>query len=501
MSRLLLTAAVLAVLVYTMVLGVQWLSPRIEQDIAGRVTTGLAEQGLLWADVAVKGRDVVLSGEAPTAEDKAKAVNVATRVFGVSNVQDQLTVVGQVSGSSVVSGTAVAPVQKEVKVAAKTAVDYSLTILKAGESIAFEGNVPDESSKKVLIELATNRYGVENVDGTKLVVVEGAPAGWRSAVGAVLMHISNLEQANVVVNGNEVMISGTVIDKDYSDKMEADVNQVLPKEYKVAFAVDVVTPTVPVEVEPAAGEETAAATGCDMAEAEKQVLLFGFDKADLTAEHATQLKVVEKALEACAEDKMVIAGYTDVTGSKLYNKWLSQQRAEATQRKLMRDGVAKDRLRAVGYGDLHPIADNKTRDGRAKNRRVEFHAGAELPYAEGAMESKKAAAKVEAKPEAQVVTPVEAKVEALKAEVKAEAKKGEANTAPKVEAVKVDVKKVAETVKVKTVSATQAVVEKVDAAVVEPAAGAVDAAADKASGIAKPWWASKTVSETAVEVK
>ena len=259
MSRLLLTAAVLAVLVYTMVLGVQWLSPRIEQDIAGRVTTGLAEQGLLWADVAVKGRDVVLTGEAPDAEAKAKAVNVATRVFGVSNVQDQLTVAGEVDGSAV-SGTTVAPVKQETKKAAKPAVDYDLTIYKAGESIAFEGNVPDESSKKVLMDLATNRYGAENVDGTKLVVVDGAPAGWRSAVGAVLMHISNMEQADVVVNGHEVMISGTVIDKEYSDKIEADVNQVLPKEYKVAFAVDVVTPTVTVDVEPAAGEETAAAT-------------------------------------------------------------------------------------------------------------------------------------------------------------------------------------------------------------------------------------------------
>ncbi len=488
MSRLLLTAAVLAVLVYTMVLGVQWLSPRIEQDIAGRVTTGLAEQGLLWADVDVKGRDVVLRGEAPTAEDKAKAVNVATRVFGVSNVQDQLTVAGEVSGSAVVSGTAVAPVKQEATKVAAPAVDYTLTILKAGESVAFEGNVPDEASKKVLIELAANRYGIENVDGTKLVVVEGAPAGWRSAVGAVLMHISNLEQANVVVNGTEVMISGTVIDKEYSDKMEADVNQVLPKEYKVAFAVDVVTPTVAVDVEPAAGEETAAASSCDMAEAEKQVLLFGFDKADLTAEHATQLKVVEKALEACASEKMVIAGFTDVTGSKLYNKWLSQQRAEATQRKLMRDGVAKDRLRAVGYGDLHPVAENKTREGRAKNRRVEFHAGAELPYAEGAMESKKAAAKAEPKA----------------AEVKVEAAKSVSTTSTteqKVEALKVEAKKVVETVKVKTVSATQTVVEKVDAAVVEPAAGAVDAATEKASVIAKPWWASKSVSETAVEVK
>lgn len=457
MSRLLLTAAVLAVLVYTMVLGVQWLSPRIEQDIADRVTTGLAEQGLLWADVSVKGRDVVLNGEAPDADAKAKAVNVATRVFGVSNVQDQLTVAGEADSAT---ATKAEVASQPVKASAKPVVDYSLTIYKVGEAVAFEGNVPDESSKKVLMDLASNRYGVENVDGTKLVVVEnGAPAGWRSAVGAVLMHISNMEKADVVVNGTEVMISGTVIDKGFADKLQADVSQVLPKDYKVAYAVEVVTPTVTAEVEPAAGAEAVAvAASCDMAAAEKQVLLFGFDKADITADHVAALKVVEDALAACADAKMVVAGYTDVTGSKLYNKWLSQQRAEAAQRRLMREGVAKDRLRAVGYGDLYPVADNATREGRAKNRRVEFHAGDALPHAEGAMESQKAAGKV-------------------------------------------DAKVAAETVKTTAVNATKTAVKTVDANVIEPAAGAVDAAAEKASTIAKPWWASKTVSETSVEVK
>jgi len=101
MSRLLLTAAVLAVLVYSMVLGVRWLSPRIEQDIADRVTTGLAEQGLLWADVQVEGRDVVLSGVAPDEDSKARALSVASRVFGVSKVTDQLTT-PDVSATSVV---------------------------------------------------------------------------------------------------------------------------------------------------------------------------------------------------------------------------------------------------------------------------------------------------------------------------------------------------------------------------------------------------------------
>lgn len=483
MSRLLLTAAVLAVLVYTMVLGVRWLSPRIEQDIAERVTTGLAEQGLLWADVAVEGRDVVLSGTAPDAEAKDRALNVVTRVFGVSKVTDNLTVVGDVSNSTVamvsgtvVSGTTVSDTkvvaakvetkaEKKVEAAKAAApvADYALTITKDGEKVALEGNVPDEASKKVLVELATNRYTAENVDSSKLVVVDGAPAGWRSAVGAVLMHISNMEQAKVLISGTEVMVSGSVLDKQYSDKMEQDVSEVLPKSYKAAFSVDVVTPTVP-DVAPAAGDEvsgtdvsaTAVTANCDSkVELGKQTLMFGFDKADLTAEHKARIKTVAGQMKSCATEKVVLAGYTDVTGSKLYNKWLSQQRAEAAMRGLMRDGVAKARLKAIGYGELYPVSPNTTKASRAKNRRVEFNAGDTLPHDVNAQPSAEAKA---------VAAPVKT-----------------AAPAKHVKVVKTVSKTVIKTVKPAVVSGTEAVSD--------------------SAAIAKPWWARKKVSETAVDAQ
>ncbi|RYG60421.1 MAG: BON domain-containing protein, partial [Alphaproteobacteria bacterium] len=463
MSRLLLTAAVLAVLVYTMVLGVRWLSPRIEQDIAGRVTTGLAEQGLLWADVAVEGRDVVLSGQAPDAEAKGRAMSVATRVFGVSKVQDNIVVFGDVSGTDVVSGTAEVKVEAPVK-AVKPAQDYALNITKDGDKVVLEGAVPDEASKEVLVRLASTHYGAENVNAEALKIVEGAPAGWRSAVGAVLMHISNMEQAKAIISNTEVMVSGSVLDKQYSDKMELDVTQVLPKDYKVAFAVEVVTPTV-ANVEPAAGADVSetAAVACESdVDLKAQTLRFGFDKADLTADHKGKVAEVAKKLKACEGEKLVVAGYTDVTGSPLYNKWLSEQRADATLRGLMRDGVAKDRLKSVGYGDQYPVASNATRDGRAQNRRVEFHAGADLPHA--AVEVKKDAPKAAA-PAKTVTKKVEKAAVAPKADVKTE--------------VKADAKAA-------KVSATSMVSE--TAAVVSETT-------------TKPWWARKTVSETAVEVK
>lgn len=67
-----------------------------------------------------------------------------------------------------------------------------------------------------------------------------------------------------------------------------------------------------------------------------------------------------------------IQGHTDNTGNAKLNKALSQKRADAVKAYLIKKGVAKERLTAVGYGQEQPIADNKTAAGRAQNRRVEF---------------------------------------------------------------------------------------------------------------------------------
>lgn len=101
-------------------------------------------------------------------------------------------------------------------------------------------------------------------------------------------------------------------------------------------------------------------------------LNFDTDKADIKSEFSEEIGKVASFMRQYPGSSVVIEGHTDNTGNSDYNQKLSQRRAEAVADSLVRDhGVAGDRVKAVGYGDTQPVADNSTAAGRAQNRRVE----------------------------------------------------------------------------------------------------------------------------------
>jgi outer membrane protein OmpA-like peptidoglycan-associated protein len=99
---------------------------------------------------------------------------------------------------------------------------------------------------------------------------------------------------------------------------------------------------------------------------------FGFNKSDLSAEAKAALDAFAKRVKD--ENKNVyieIQGHTDGIGSEKVNLGLGQTRAETVLQYLnMQHGFPLHRMNAVSYGKYKPVADNKTADGRAKNRRV-----------------------------------------------------------------------------------------------------------------------------------
>ena len=86
-------------------------------------------------------------------------------------------------------------------------------------------------------------------------------------------------------------------------------------------------------------------------------------------------RLVSAVKNDCKGIDLTIAGYTDSLGPAKVNLALSKARAKTIKDYLVRQGVPKTALKTVGYGESKPIASNKTRAGRIKNRRIEIHTG------------------------------------------------------------------------------------------------------------------------------
>jgi len=99
-------------------------------------------------------------------------------------------------------------------------------------------------------------------------------------------------------------------------------------------------------------------------------LNFETDSAIIRPESRDQMRNIATILRAYPATRVKIGGYTDNSGSPDANRQLSQARAEAVCDALEGLGVDPSRVQAEGYGDQHPVADNNTAQGRAKNRRV-----------------------------------------------------------------------------------------------------------------------------------
>lgn len=103
-----------------------------------------------------------------------------------------------------------------------------------------------------------------------------------------------------------------------------------------------------------------------------QNINFETGAAKLTAESRYELDNLVTAMTAYPKMTIQVAGHTDNVGDPAANKTLSEQRAASVAKFLTDRGIGAGRIRAIGYGDTKPLADNDTEENRAKNRRTEF---------------------------------------------------------------------------------------------------------------------------------
>jgi OmpA-OmpF porin, OOP family len=117
----------------------------------------------------------------------------------------------------------------------------------------------------------------------------------------------------------------------------------------------------PVPAPPAATKVTYAADA-----------FFDFDKSVIKPEGRAKLDDLISKIKDINLEVIIAVGHTDSVGSDSYNQKLSIRRSEAVKAYLVSKGIEKNRVYTEGKGEKQPVADNKTAEGRAKNRRVEI---------------------------------------------------------------------------------------------------------------------------------
>ena len=99
---------------------------------------------------------------------------------------------------------------------------------------------------------------------------------------------------------------------------------------------------------------------------------FDFDKSVIKPEGKAKLDDLVGKIKDINLEVIIAVGHTDSVGSDTYNQKLSVRRSEAVKAYLVSKGIEKNRVYTEGKGEKQPVADNKTAEGRAKNRRVEI---------------------------------------------------------------------------------------------------------------------------------
>jgi OOP family OmpA-OmpF porin len=130
-------------------------------------------------------------------------------------------------------------------------------------------------------------------------------------------------------------------------------------------------------VEPKAAPAPAAAPAVPQQPAAAKVTyaadaFFDFDKSVIKPAGKAKLDDLVGKVKGINLEVIIAVGHTDSVGSDAYNQKLSVRRAESVKAYLVSKGIEKNRIYTEGKGEKQPVADNKTKEGRAKNRRVEI---------------------------------------------------------------------------------------------------------------------------------
>ncbi len=360
MSRTVITLLGLLALALLIFLCVRNHSTNIQTDIQNRTSNRLSDESTTWAKVNTDGRNILLSGIAPSEVLRNKAEEIALAVPGVVSVDNQIQLVktGQASENT--------PKPESQSIHSPYTTQFTKTV----SGITLSGLVPDIESRNALIQLAENKFGVGNVID-QLKIGLGAPQNWLQTAKAALSNLALFKEGAADLTDNQLNLTGQVIDNDAKIAVADSLNQ-LPQSFKVNL--DLSSPQMSVTKSKKITDLSSAASCATQFEQilTKRVIHFSTDSSLLKTRSQKAIKKILQFASVCPNSIIEIAGHTDSRGSEPYNLALSQNRASAIADELIKRGFPANMLKIKGHGESNPSSDNMTARGQARNRRIEF---------------------------------------------------------------------------------------------------------------------------------
>ena len=381
-------------------------APAIETDILKRSKEALSSNSLDWANVTVDGRDITLSGDAPSEQLKQHALDTAN-VYGVRQMSDEIAV----SAADVVQTEVEEsePVAEQEEVASKddtadeeaaektdktasadvavakvemkaNAIPYRMNIAKDDVGVyLFDGVVPNPEYKQA-VDAHLQSLGADPVKARWQVSVstETPPANWQANTLSSISALQLLQEGSVNFDGDQALIKGVAASQDASDQAESFVQSLSGDFATTDVDFDIATPkqvAQSAESVPMVGSSTYAEKFCQTefnGLLKQEKIQFQSGSTELEKSSVALLEKVAQVAARCPDHQIQVHGYTDSNGAAAANKKLSKSRAETVTGILAGLGIAEKRLLAIGHGEAKPIASNKTEKGRARNRRIEL---------------------------------------------------------------------------------------------------------------------------------
>ncbi|WP_343116532.1 OmpA family protein [Ostreiculturibacter nitratireducens] len=243
---------------------------------------------------------------------------------------------------------------------------FTATLSTEGR-VQLRGRLTDDRSRDAVESFARARFGNDAVyAGTRL--DPELPKGWPVRALAALEALGELASGTAIVEPDLVRIEGITGSTSASDT----ISRILAARLGETAQFEINVRYDP-KLDPLLGLPTAEECVAEInAFLNTAKISFEPGSAKITADGASTLDKIATRMKDCSDFPMEVAGHTDSQGREEMNLALSQERAEAIITALMERRVLTGNLKAVGYGETRPIADNDTEEGREANRRIEF---------------------------------------------------------------------------------------------------------------------------------